>query len=306
MRSGRACGISLVTALVLAGCGSAPGDAADDDGQTFEPLPTPTSVTRTPTATPMPVGSYRTPDDKCPQEWTGLTVVTHLDEEVEYLQSIQACTTDGTKLWLRNDSEAVWVITSPMITKTPERTHGSLRGTSYRGALAQSPLSRDLPGRTVFAPDDQVVIFARPTSVSWKLDSEVNIAWLTHDIGADELESWGEGIADGALRRRNTAGSALATCTLSGFQMGRTAAEMKMPTDPVDTQTLMTQALGIGVDSSQCWSATRSVSTPGSTKTMEAGLKARLVNPTALGKAHTAMTWWQRGVRFALIVNPKG
>ncbi|WP_147063490.1 hypothetical protein [Knoellia locipacati] len=241
-----------------------------------------------------------TPDGECPDGWTGLTVRAEFEEELPYLETIRACTTDGTRLWLRNNSDAVWVATSPPLTRLPERTHESTRAVSFRSVVDQDTL-----GRTVLAPEDQVVFFARPTEVSWALDRALDVSWVVHDVTADELTSMGTELVQSALTRRGTPRAALAQCTLSGYQIGSTAAELDRPLDPQSTQSLLTDALGIGLDANRCWSATKNVTRAGTTTPLSSKLATKVTVAENLGKVHVQLTWMQRGWRVLSAAVPK-
>lgn len=308
----RLLGLLLVAALGLGGCGSSPEESDESSAQPSSSAPTaaqPTIALPTAAEPPTPVGTptvsvdpsweSTTPDGECPTGWEGLTVRAEVEAELPYLETVRACTSDGTQLWLRNNSDAVWVVTSPRLTRLPERTKESLRGVSFRGVVDQDTL-----GRTLLAPEDQVVFSARPTSVSWRLDRALNVAWVTHDITVDELESMGADLAQTALSRRSTPRAALAQCTLAGYQVGSTAAELDTDLDPQGTQSLLTDALGIGLDSSTCWTATKNVTKPG-TPTLGSKLASKVSIVDNLAPVHTQLTWMQRGWRLVQAAVPR-
>ncbi|MFC7489454.1 MULTISPECIES: hypothetical protein [unclassified Knoellia] len=48
-------------------------------------------------------------------------------------------------------------------------------------------------------------------------------------------------------------------CTISGFQIGRTVADLETPNDLAESQEFLTDALGLGFEANQCRTATRTV-----------------------------------------------
>lgn len=87
--------------------------------------------------------------------------------------------------------------------------------------------------------------------MSWTIDFPATLARETHDLTLDQIQSFGLGRMESALQRRGTERAALAQCTLSGFQVGLTAAQLKSPDQAdltgADTQNLLLDVLGAGV-----------------------------------------------------------
>lgn len=64
----------------------------------------------------------------------GLTVETEDPSEATYLQSMPACTRQGTRTWLRNSSDMVWALhsTSTVPGTTALTRTATLKGASFR------------------------------------------------------------------------------------------------------------------------------------------------------------------------------
>lgn len=295
--------IGLALLLGVVGCGPDPDPStqpSEPSSTTFAPTFAPTSPptrTQQPTvaASPTILGTHQTPDDACPPAWTGLEVSVDVADELEYLDSIPACTTDGTRAWLRNNSDVVWTINFPANAAT-NRTAAKPASESYRSIVGS-----DTATSAVFAPQDQIVIDAPPTSVSLEVSTQFSVAWETHTIAVEELASWGQAYAVEALRVKSatTTRSAVAQCTLSGFAVGATVAQIERPMNETDVQGFMTDVLGVGVASNKCWRATRSLQQPaGVTDDLATGMTRYLEKPTVLEGVHTRMVWVQRGAKL--------
>ncbi|EAP97839.1 hypothetical protein JNB_12783 [Janibacter sp. HTCC2649] len=216
-------------------------------------------------------------------------------DELEYLDTIPACTSDGTRVWLRNNSDVVWTISFPT-NAASQRTSAEPVAESYR-----SIVDGNAPGYAVFAPQDQIVVDAPPTAVSLKLNTQLSVAWETHKIAVEELTSWGQAYAVEALRVKGTTTtrSVVTQCTLSGYDIGSTVAKVQAPMDVADVQGLMTDALGVGVAGNTCWQASRSLGRPaGVADDVATGMTRYLEKPAVLEGVHTRMVWVQRGAKL--------
>jgi hypothetical protein len=295
--------VAVLSLSLMAGCAS-----SDDTTPTGPPNTFGTSLpTAEPTPEPSPsttsLADYQTPNSACPEGWVGLPVSVTDEAELPYLESVPACMSgegEATQVWLQNNSDVVWAISFPP-EAVAERTSQGRAAAAYRAGIKQ-----DRPGRMVFAPDDQVGITADPFTISWALETGLNVGWETQKIALEELQSWGGKYAVAGLGGKSPIRSAVAQCALSGYEIGSTVSTDRGPMSAPEVQSLMTDVLGVGVAGNKCWDATRSVAPPANAEDLGSSMSHLVERPSTLEGLHGRMTWLQRGITLVEAIHPRG
>jgi hypothetical protein len=250
--------IALTLTLTAAGCGPEEDDGPDvNGGGGADPTSSTTTstTTRTSTETEVPSGGeaqppyYQVPWQNCPRPYViGLRVQTTTPEEIPYLRQIVACkTVDGRNTFLKNTSEAVWVL----------RNHGAVSGRvdHEQDSMRKQSFRRLFTGQ-LLTPDDSVVINLPPSVLEWQIDLPMSAAWQGHEVVADDLRARGEGVLIDGLARRGATRSAVAKCTFSVLS----TAEGLSDADADDLTSAVTAGLGAGSTAGTCAAAARRVS----------------------------------------------
>jgi hypothetical protein len=223
-------------------------------GSQCETGPTPETTLRESSVTPsLPLPppaqqtTYQVPDEDCPVDYgTGLLVATDTAAEVDYINKITACTTtDGANLYLKNNSNAVWVL------RTTDKIAGKVRllqdnrtRTSFRNVFAN--------GRQLLVPGGVVTVDLPPSSVAWVLDLPLTIGWVGHSVVVGKIGALGQTALLAALERRSPAGTALATCTLTAVQYAQSVDRLA----DKDLSDVVLAGLGAGTATNKCHQAT--------------------------------------------------
>jgi hypothetical protein len=223
-------------------------------GNKCETVPTPETTIREstvpPSLPPPQQATYQVPDEDCPVDYgVGLLVATDTAAEVNYIDKIIACTTTaGGSLYLKNNSNAVWVLSTTGKTAVTVRAWQDNRTrTSFRKVFAK--------GRPLLVPGGVVTANLPPSSIVWAIDLPLTVGWVAHGVVAGKIGALGETALLDALERRSPGGAALATCTLATVQYAQSVNGLgnKKLSDVV------LAGLGAGVATNKCHQASLKV-----------------------------------------------
>jgi hypothetical protein len=191
---------------------------------------------------------WQTPAQACPGNYpVPLVIETEVQIEIEYLRDVVACAdADGALTYLQDDGDAVW---KPRATRQSNVTYfnENLRARSYRAAVT------DRYAYALLTPGQKLVVSAPPGDVAWDLDLPLSVSYHLHDALANEIQSYGQDVLTKALQRKSAKGAALATCTISGYQILDEAADL----DQQPLSEWMMQGVGDASGVSSCVSAWR-------------------------------------------------
>jgi hypothetical protein len=187
--------------------------------------------------------TYQVPDEACPSNYgTGLSVTTDTPAELQYVDDIVACTTvDGGATYLKNDSDAVWVLSNTgTIDGTAFRWDESLRMASFRSVFGSS--------QVLLVPAGVVTSTLPPSSLEWTIDLPLSLSWEAHEVVVDKIASLGETALIDALKRKSTAGAAIAQCafTVHEYADGLSGLAEK------DMSEVLLNGLGAGIATNKC------------------------------------------------------
>lgn len=244
----RRCWLLLAPLCLLAsaaGCteaGSEPPPGSSPPS-VFQPLPSFSSPD-----VPNPATFWQTPAQACPPNYpVPLVIQTEVEIEIEYLRDVVACADVGaTFTYLEDDGDAVW---KPRATTQSNVTYfnENLRAQSYRAAVTNRY------AYALLTPGQKLVVSAAPGDVAWDLDLPLSVSYHLHEALANEIQTYGQDVLTKALKRKSPKGAALATCTISGYQVLDEAADL----DQQPLSEWMMQGVGDASGVSSCVSAWR-------------------------------------------------
>jgi hypothetical protein len=241
---------SFIIGVVVLGVGLSGGCS----GSELETVPTPETTIREssvpPSLPPPQQATYQVPDEDCPVDYgIGLLVATDTAAEVDYIDKIIACTTTaGASLYLKNNSNAIWVLRNTgQVAGTVRPWQDNRTRTSFRNVFAK--------GRPLLIPGGVVTANLPPSSVAWEIDLPLTIGWVAHGVVAGKIGALGQTALLDALERRSAGGAALATCTLTTVQY----AESVQGLADKDLSDVVLAGLGAGVATNKCHQASLKV-----------------------------------------------
>jgi hypothetical protein len=267
--------IPIVALLGLAAASCNGGGNGDDGGS----------------GTPTTPATYQVPVSDCPTGWSGLTVTTDSEIEVEYLDAMPACTNETTDaVYLKNNSDAVWTLSTNGGVSSP--IDASWKEWSFVHAVASSR-----PGKNIVVPGAELTVNLPPNEVEWLLDLSLSIAWQGHEVVAEKIQAAGEAAPTAALARETRAGSALAVCTLAVAEYADTISDL----EDADAPEVLLNGLGVGVAGSKCHAeakAAGAVDDSGRSVQLADELASLRSQTTVLEKVQTKVGWAQKAERF--------
>ncbi|TDU91017.1 hypothetical protein EV138_4618 [Kribbella voronezhensis] len=246
----RGVALILLVALCLSACGGKETGGGGTGGGTDTGGFPPPSTTWTPPSPPSSEPSserperatYQVPDEDCPGNYGhGLDIMTETPAELEYVDKIVACVNDaGTATYLRNESDAVWVLHNNGRT-TAGVTHWSptLDITSFRNVFTT---------RALLPPKDVITTSIPTADLEWTIDLPLSLSWEAHALVVAKIASLGKTALIDALKGRTRAGAAIAQCA---FTMNELAEKTSDLADK-DMSDLLLDGLGAGVAVNKC------------------------------------------------------
>lgn len=232
---------AVVVIFLASGCGGGSGGGGGTDT-------TPPSSPSGSSSGPAETG-HKVPDSSCPEGWTGLTVSTDVEAEVQYLDDITACTDNtASRTYLWNRSGAVWALNSTTSVAAPvEYIDGSdslqiLKATTFRRSIY------GLRQAALMVPNGAVVITAPPTDVRWDLDGDLSASWQGQEVVVDELKGIGEAALVARIKQDSAVRAAMAECALSVAALADGVGDLDEP----ELQDIVLTGLGGVVAGSRC------------------------------------------------------
>jgi hypothetical protein len=193
-----------------------------------------------------------------------------------------ACTNDeATGMWLQNDSDAVWKLSSI--------SGSSCDITPVKETLGESffmdAVDASLP---LLVPKAKVTVEMPPEDVKWSISLAYTLGWASLELALDRIASAGEEAAVAALRRKSPAGAALAACALAGVEGAKEESNL----EEADATELIVDSLGTGAAGLKCRTEAASVPTlnaDGSRAVMSEDLEYLNRQTELLEKVHVRM-----------------
>lgn len=235
------CALILVNVIALAACGGAePADGSGGPAPEEEPpiASSPLPEEESPVASSPDAGcSFTHPH--------GLSLMPETQEEIEYLDEINACTDeDGTSTLIRNNSDAVWTIETSVGGEEVQQLTSTHRLESFREIAGQ------VYRYSVLSPDSELVVYAPPGEVSWELAPELSAMWMIHDEIVDTVEGYGQDqLSDLLTSGQSPRRKALVTCAVSTYEIANEDLGGLASDQPASQ--LLT-ALGVGTAVTDC------------------------------------------------------
>ena len=132
----------------------------------------------------------------------------------------------------------------------PNWTFGSLGEQSFVVSVSDS-----FPGQVIVVPGASSIVDLAPENVEWTLNLPLSFGWETHGILLEKIKSAGEEAGVAALKRRSTAGGALAVCTLAVTVYAESVASL----GEADTSQILLEGLNVSATGSRCRAEAASV-----------------------------------------------
>lgn len=138
------------------------------------------------------------------------------------LRGLHACTSDTHRgpVLLVNGGSTVWATVAP---GHPSRlVQHDARAAWLRDRVAVPP--------ALLLPGTAVLVWARPSQVTWRPNREWSVAWASLEAGLQALRASGRDTAQAAVDANVARGQALISCTLTAYHLFQTAAVDAAPT----------------------------------------------------------------------------
>jgi hypothetical protein len=268
-RTGIAAAVALAIALTACG-GEPPQDGGGDqyvpppESTYYEPPPPETTYYEPPSPTPDPVeaGPYThtTSQQVCDDVGAtrALTVETTDPELQKYLAEWDLCAdlvrnadgTPGVRTWIRNNSDAVWVL--------PQTSWNDVRGQWAAEALKQYILveavteaGADATSPAFITPGEAMLIDRPPAEVRWELEMDLTYTWMISGEMIGKLTSTGESVSIQVAKSRGTAPAAVVTCAVSFYHFARSASGLEQ----METKQVLEAGFQTVADTNACATA---------------------------------------------------
>lgn len=218
--------------------------ACDNNDDSQPSLPPTTTWAPPPPRSPTPAerATHQVPDADCPGNYHhGLTITTQTPAELDYVDKIVACVNDqGTTTYLRNESDAVWVLHDNGSSGAPvNHWSTNLRISSFRSVFQRLSL---LP------PEESVTTTIPTPDLEWTISLPLSLSWEAHEQVADKIASLGQTALIGALKRKNAAGAAIAQCAFTMNEIAEKTSDL----EDQDMSDLLLTGLGAGAATNKC------------------------------------------------------
>lgn len=218
---------AAVLAVILVACGSGSDEPETDSAVEFSSI---TGSSWTADSSDCENVRYPLP----------VTVSTSVEIEVQYLESVVACTNDLQygygSLWLHNVGAEAWVLNA----------YGAAIEYEARSVEA-ALLASGYPGVTVILPGDKLLISQSASQITWDLDAYITMAWEAEGEALAQAEALGEALLSRQLSKESAKGAAVLACALAAGEAAEFAANQ-----PSEFHDQLVDALGIGASGSRC------------------------------------------------------